>query len=127
MSAEEKVRLSARISRTNFDKLQRICAEQATPQGPIIDEALSLLFLPPLERPEGIVLQQIRRLEARISKLDAGAGFQADLLVEFIYAWLQHRPGPNPLRSPTDDARAGADLEDLMKRVADRSNPYIWG
>ncbi|MFN3913241.1 hypothetical protein, partial [Hyphomonas sp.] len=77
-------------------------------------------------RPEAVLAQQIRRLEGKLDRLDAGAAFQADLLVEFIYAWLQQRPGPHPLRSPIDDSRAGAELEALMKRVADRSNPFIW-
>jgi hypothetical protein len=31
------------------------------------------------------------------------------------------------LRNETDDARAGAELAELMRRVADRSNPHIWG
>jgi hypothetical protein len=101
--------------------------EQSVSRGDIIDEALTLLFLPPLERPEAALTQHIRRLEDKLSRLDAGAAFQADLLVEFIYAWLQQRPGPHPFRTPADDARAGAELEALMKRVADRSNPHIWG
>ncbi len=127
MKTQEKGRFEVSLSKVNFDKLKRISAEQGIHRSTIVDEALTLLFLPPLERPEAVVLQQIRRLEAKLSRLDAAAGFQADLLIEFIYAWLQQRPGPNPLRSPTDDARAGSELEALMKRVAERSNPHIWG
>jgi len=93
----------------------------------IVDEALTLLFLPPLERPEAVLVQNISRLEDKIARLDANAAFQADLMVEFIYCWLQQRPGPHSFRTPADDARAGAELEALMKRVADRSNPHIWG
>lgn len=115
------------ISETNLKKLDRLRVEQSVSRGDIVDEALTLLFLPPLERPEAVLIQHIRRLEDRIGRLDAGAAFQADLLVEFIYAWLQQRPGAHPFRTPADDARAGAELEALMKRVADRSNPHIWG
>lgn len=122
-----KPRLTVSISETNTKKLDRISAEQSVARGDIVDEALTLLFLPPLERPEAAVIQHIRRLEDKLARLDASAQFQADLLVEFIYAWLQQRPGPHPFRTPADDARAGAELEALMKRVADRSNPHIWG
>lgn len=122
-----KSRLQIEVSETNASKLQRLCTEQGVRKGVVIDEALSLLFLPPLERPEAVLIQHIRRLEEKIARLDASAAFQADLLVEFIYTWLQQRPGPHPFRTPADDARAGAELEALMKRVADRSNPHIWG
>jgi hypothetical protein len=123
----QKSRLQIEVSETNAAKLQRLCTEQGVRKGVVIDEALTLLFLPPLERPEAVLIQNIRRLEDKIARLDASAAFQADLLVEFIYAWLQQRPGPHPFRTPADDARAGAELEALMKRVADRSNPHIWG
>ena len=122
-----KPRLTVSISETNTKKLDRVSAEQSVARGDIVDEALTLLFLPPLERPEALLIQNMRRLEDKIARLDASAAFQADLLVEFIYAWLQQRPGPHPFRTPADDARAGAELEALMKRVADRSNPHIWG
>ena len=122
----DKTRVHVRISEANAQKLDRLCIEQDTPKGAIVDEALTLLFLPPLERPDTIILQQIRRVEGKIDRLDASLAFQADLFVEFLFAWLKQSPGPHPLRSPTDDARAGSELEALMKRVADRSNPFIW-
>ena len=122
-----KPRLSVTISETNTKKLDRVSAEQGVARGDIVDEALTLLFLPPLERPEAVLTQHIKRLEDKLARLDAGAAFQADLMVEFIYAWLQQRPGPHPFRSDADNTRAGAELEALMKRVADRSNPHIWG
>lgn len=122
----DKTRVHVRISEANAQKLDRLCIEQDTPKGAIVDEALTLLFLPPLERPDTIILQQIRRVEGKIDRLDASMAFQADLFVEFLFAWLKQSPGPHPLRSPTDDARAGSELEALMKRVADRSNPFIW-
>lgn len=122
-----KPRLTVTITDINTKKLDRLSAEQGVARGDIVDEALTLLFLPPLERPEAVVTQHIKRLEDKIARLDAGAAFQADLLVEFIYVWLLQRPGQHPFRTPADDARAGAELEALMKRVADRSNPHIWG
>ncbi len=122
-----KPSLRVTISEINTKKLDRLSAEQGVARGDIVDEALTLLFLPPLERPEAVLVQNIRRLEDKIARLDANAAFQADLMVEFIYCWLQQRPGPHPFRTPADDARAGAELEALMKRVADRSNPHIWG
>ncbi len=122
-----KSRLTIYMSETNARKLERLCTEQGVHKSAIVDEALNLLFLPPIERPEAVLIQHVRRLEDKLARLDAGAGFQADLLVEFIYAWLRQRPGLHPLRTPADDARAGTELEELMKRVADRSNPYIWG
>lgn len=122
----DKTRVHVRISEANAQKLDRLCIEQDTPKGAIVDEALTLLFLPPLERPDTIILQQIRRVEGKIDRLDASMAFQADLFVEFLFAWLKQSLGPHPLRSPTDDARAGSELEALMKRVADRSNPFIW-
>jgi hypothetical protein len=122
-----KTRLSVSISEANARKLNRLSTEQGVARGEIVDEALTLLFLPPLERPEAMLTQQIRRIEDKIARLDVAAGFQADLLVEFIFAWLQQRPGQHPFRTSADDARAGAELEALMKRVVDRSNPHIWG
>ena len=122
-----KPRLTVSISEENTDKLNRLSVEQSVARGEIVDEALTLMFLPPLERPEAAVIQHVRRLEDKIERLDAGAAFQADLLVEFIYTWLQQKPGSHPFRPDADDARAGAELEALMKRVADRSNPHIWG
>lgn len=119
--------LRIKITDENLQKLQRLSVEQDVTKSAIVDEALTLLFLPPLERPEAVLVRHITRLEDKIARLDAAGAFQADLLVEFIYAWLQQKPGPHPFRTPTDDARAGSELEDLMKRVADRSNPYIWG
>jgi hypothetical protein len=74
-----------------------------------------------------VLVQHVRRLEDKLARLDAATALQADLLVEFIYAWLQRSPGPHPLRNETDDARAGVELAELMRRVADRSNPHIWG
>lgn len=123
----KKAKLTISISETNADKLNRLCTEQKVARGDIIDEALTLMFLPPIERPEAAFIQQVRRLEDRLARLDVGAAFQADLMVEFIFAWLQQRPAPHPFRTSADDARAGSELEDLMKRVADRSNPHIWG
>jgi len=125
MSSLERV--CVRISDENLKKLDRLCIEQGVHKGAIVDEALTLLFLPPLERPEAVLVQHVRRLEDKLSKLDASTALQADLLVEFIYAWLQRSPGPHPLKTETDDARAGAELAELMRRVADRSNPHIWG
>lgn len=122
-----KTRLTVSISDANARKLNRLSTEQGVARGEIVDEALTLLFLPPLERPEAMLTQQIRRIEDKIARLEVAAGFQADLLVEFIFAWLQQRPGQHPFRTAADDARAGAELEALMKRVADRSNPHIWG
>lgn len=114
-------------SETHTKKLDRVSAEQDVPRGDIVDGALTLLFLSPLERPEAVLIQNMRRLDDKIARLNAGAAFQADLLVEFTYAWLQQRPGPHPFRTPADDACAGAELEAVMTRVADRSNPHIWG
>ena len=124
MTAKSKINVA--ISEGNAKKLDRLCIEQGAQKGVVVDEALTLLFLPPLERPDTIILQQIRRIEGKIDRLDASWAFQADLFVEYLFAWLKQSPGPHPLRSPTDDARAGAELEALMKRVADRSNPFIW-
>jgi hypothetical protein len=121
-----KTSIQILISETNAKKLERLCIEQGARKGVVVDEALTLLFLPPLERPEAVLLQQVKRVEKKLDHLDASMAFQADLFVEFLFAWLKQSPGPHPLRSPTDDARAGADLEALMKRVADRSNPFIW-
>jgi len=127
MSLVSKSRIQIQISEVNAQKLDRLCVEQGVRKGVIIDEALTLLFLPPLERPEAVLVQHVRRLEDKLARLDAATALQADLLVEFIYAWLQRSPGPHPLRNETDDARAGAELAELMRRVADRSNPHIWG
>jgi hypothetical protein len=125
MSSLERIHI--RISDENREKLERLCTQQGVHKGAIVDEALTLLFLPPLERPEAVLVQHVRRLEDKLARLDAATALQADLLVEFIYAWLQRSPGPHPLRNETDDARAGAELAELMRRVADRSNPHIWG
>ena len=92
----------------------------------LIDEALTLLFTPPKDRPDSAIIQRLERVEDQIEKLATGTAFQTDLLIEFIFEWLRQRPGKNPLETPADAARARTELEALTKRVVDRSNPHIW-
>lgn len=120
------VRLNVRISDANRRKLDKLATEHGSPRGAIVDEALSLLFLPPAERPEAILSAQVSRLEKEIERIDAATAFQTDLLIEVIFEWLRRRPPANLLRNPADEARARSDLEELMRRVVERSNPEIW-
>lgn len=119
-------RIHVRISDINHRKLRKLATERDTQIGAIVDEALTLLFLPPTERPEAVLSQHMSRLERQIERLDAAAAFHGDLLLEFIFEWLRLRPSANPLRNPTDEARAKSDLEDLTRRVVERSNPKVW-
>jgi len=119
-------RIHVRISDTNQRKLQKLSTERGAQMGAIVDEALTLLFLPPAERPEAVLGQQMTRLERQLDRLDAATAFQGDLLLEFIFEWLRLRPSSNPLRNSTDDARAKIELEELTRRVVDRSTPKTW-
>lgn len=119
-------RIHVRISNTNQRKLQKLSTERGAQMGAIVDEALTLLFLPSAERPETVLGQQMTRLERQLDRLDAATAFQGDLLLEFIFEWLRLRPSANPLRNSTDEARARSDLEELTRRVVERSNPNVW-
>tara|TARA_R100000935_G_scaffold26906_1_gene47031 strand:- start:5034 stop:5411 length:378 start_codon:yes stop_codon:yes gene_type:complete len=119
-------RLHIRVSETNHRKAKQFSAEHGVHVGTLIDEALTLLFTPPEDRPDAAIIQRLERVEDQIEKLETGTAFQTDLLIEFIFEWLRQRPGKNPLETPADAARARADLEALTKRVVDRSNLHIW-
>ena len=119
-------RLHIRVSATNHRMVKQFSAENGVHVGTLIDEALTLLFTPPEDRPDAAIIQRLERVEDQIEKLETGTAFQADLLIEFIFEWLRQRPGKNPLETPADAARARAELEALTKRVVERSNPHIW-
>jgi len=119
-------RLHVRVSQTNLRKLRRISGDHGVNMGALVDEALTLLFTPPEERPDAAIIQRLQRVEDQIEKLETGTAFQTDLLIEFIFEWLRQRPGKSPFETPADAARARADLEALTKRVVERSNPHIW-
>ena len=119
-------RLHIRVSETNHRKVKQFSAEHGVYVGTLIDEALTLLFTPPEDRPEAAIIQRLERVEDQIEKLETGIAFQTDLLIEFIFEWLRQRPGKNSLETQADAARARTELEALTKRVVDRSNPHIW-
>lgn len=119
-------RLHIRVSATNHRKVKQFSAEHGIHVGGLIDEALTLLFTPPEDRPDSAIIQRLERVEDQIEKLATDTAFQTDLLIEFIFEWLRQRPGKNPLETPADAARARTELEALTKRVVDRSNPHIW-
>nr|WP_321358942.1 hypothetical protein [uncultured Hyphomonas sp.] len=108
------------VSEANRKKLERLSIEHGVNMGALVDDALTLFFLPPIERPDAAVSRQLVRLEKRMDQLDAHAAFQADLLVEFIFEWLRARPTGGLSRLPGDDARARNELEALTQRVAER-------
>ncbi|WP_370171888.1 MULTISPECIES: hypothetical protein [Hyphomonas] len=119
-------RLHIRVSETNHRKVKQFAAEHGVHVGTLIDEALTLLFTPPEDRPDAAIIQRLERVEDQIEKLETGTAFQTDLLIEFIFEWLRQRPGISPFETPADAARARAELEALTKRVVERSNPHIW-
>lgn len=119
-------RLHVRVSETNLRKLRRISGDHGVHMGALVDEALTLLFTPPDERPDAAIIQRINRVEDQIEKLEMGAAFQTDLLIEFIFEWLRQRPGKIPFETQADTARARSELEALTKRVVERSNTHIW-
>ena len=119
-------RLHIRVSETNHRKVKQFSAEHGVHVGTLIDEALTLLFTPPEDRPDAAIIQRLERVEDQIEKLETGTAFQTDLLIEFIFEWLRQRPGKSPLETPADAARARSELEALTKRVVERSNPHIW-
>ncbi len=119
-------RLHIRVSEANHRKVKQFSAEHGVRVGMLIDEALTVLFTPPEDRPDAAIIQRLERVEDQIEKLETGTAFQTDLLIEFIFEWLRQRPGKNPLETPADAARAREDLEALTRRVVDRSNPHIW-
>ena len=106
--------------------MKQFSAEHGVYVGTLIDEALTLLFTPPEDRPDAAIIQRLERVEDQIEKLETGIAFQTDLLIEFIFEWLRQRPGKNSLETQADAARARTELEALTKRVVDRSNPHIW-
>ncbi len=119
-------RLHVRISERNLRKLRLISGEHGVHMGALVDEALTLLFTPPADRPDTAIIQRLERVEDQIEKLETGTSFQTDLIIEFIFEWLRQRPGKNPLETPADAARARSELESLTQRVVERSNPHIW-
>ncbi|WP_084419961.1 hypothetical protein [Henriciella litoralis] len=119
-------RLHIRVSEANHRKVKQFSAEHGVHVGTLVDEALTLLFTPPEDRPDAAIIQRLERVEDQIEKLETGIAFQTDLLIEFIFEWLRQRPGKNPLETQADAARARTELEALTKRVVDRSNPHIW-
>lgn len=119
-------RLHIRVSEPNHRKVKQFSAEHGVHVGMLIDEALTLLFTPPEDRPDTAIIQRLERVEDQIEKLETGTAFQTDLLIEFIFEWLRQRPGKNPFETPADAARARIELEALTKRVVERSNPHIW-
>jgi hypothetical protein len=119
MNRQNGARLSVSISETNRQKLDRLATEQNVVRGAVVDEALTLLFLPPAERPEAILTRQMSRVEKEVDQLNATTTFLTDLLIEFVFEWLRNRPGPKP--ADLADERARAELEDLMRRVVDRT------
>lgn len=119
-------RLHVRSSETNLQKLRQISGTHGVHMGALVDEALTLLFTPPGERPDAAILQRLDRVEDQIETLETGTAFHTDLLIEFIFEWLRQRPGRNPLETPADAARARTELEALTRRVVDRANPHIW-
>ncbi|MFN7166758.1 MAG: hypothetical protein ACK4NV_06925, partial [Pannonibacter sp.] len=68
-----KIRRYFNISEENAKKLERLSIEQDVAKSAVVDEALTLLFLPPLQRPPAVRAQQIRRREGKLDRLDAGA------------------------------------------------------
>ena len=119
-------RLHIRVSEANHRKVKQFSAEHGVHVGTLVDEALTLLFTPPEDRPDAAIIQRLERVEDQIEKLETGIAFQTDLLIEFIFEWLRQRPGKNPFEAPADAARARAELEALTERVVERSNPHIW-
>ena len=119
-------RLHVRVSETNLRKLRRISGDHGVHMGALVDEALTLLFTPPEERPDAAIVQRLERVEDQMEKLETSAAFQTDLLIEFIFEWLRQRPGKNPFGTEADAARARSDLEALTRRVVERANPHIW-
>ena len=119
-------RLHIRVSEANHRKVKQFSAEHGVHVGTLVDEALTLLFTPPEDRPDAAIIQRLERVEDQIEKLETGITFQTDMLIEFIFEWLRQRPGKNPLETQADAARARTELEALTKRVVDRSNPHIW-
>ncbi|MBK74349.1 MAG: hypothetical protein CME85_02505 [Henriciella sp.] len=119
-------RLHVRVSETNLRKLRRISGDHGVHMGALVDEALTLFFTPPEDRPDAAIIQRLERVEDQLEKLETGAAFQTDLLIEYIFEWLCQRPGKNPFETPADAAKARLALEDLTKRVVERANPHIW-
>lgn len=119
-------RIHVRISDTNRRRLEQYAGDHKLNMGKLVDEALSLFFRPPEERSEATLLTRLDHVEDQIERLEAGSGFQTDLLIEFIFEWLRQRPPANPLLTSADEARAKAELEVLTKRVVERSNPHLW-
>ena len=119
-------RLHIRVSEANHRKVKQFSAEHGVHVGTLVDEALTLLFTPPEDRPDAAIIQRLERVEDQIEKLETGIAFQTDMLIEFIFEWFRQRPGKNPLETPADAARARSELELLTKRVVDRSNLHIW-
>ncbi|WP_084397257.1 hypothetical protein [Henriciella aquimarina] len=119
-------RLHIRVSETNHRKVKQFSAAHGVHAGALVDEALTLLFTPPEDRPDAAIIQRLERVEDQVEKLETGSAFLTDLLIEFIFEWLRQRPGPSPFQTDADAARARKELEALTRRVADRSNAHIW-
>ena len=62
-------RLHIRVSETNHRKVKQFSAEHGVYVGTLIDEALTLLFTPPEDRPDAAIIQRLERVEDQIEKL----------------------------------------------------------
>ena len=119
-------RLHVRVSEPNLRKLRRISGDHGVHMGALVDDALTLYFTPPEDRPDAAILGRLNRVDDQVERLEMGVAFQTDLLIEFIFEWLRQRPGPSPFETEADASRAKQELEVLTARVADRSNSHIW-
>lgn len=72
-------RLHIRVSETNHRKVKQFSAEHGVHVGSLIDEALTLLFTPPEDRPDAAIIQRLERIEDRRAGLAVrhGAGSPA--------------------------------------------------
>ena len=119
-------RIHVRISETNRRQLEQLAHRHNLNMGALVDEALTLLFRPPEDRSEATLLGRLNLVADQIERLEAGAAFQTDLLIEFIFEWLRQRPPASSLLTTADEARAKTELEALTQRVVERSNPHLW-
>ena len=117
MTAPERQRLQVKISAENHERLNTIIARHGGNRGAIVDEALSLLFLPPDRRPGAELSGPLSRIETALDRLDAAVSFQTDLMIEFILDWFAQSE-----RCAPDDPEAFARdrLETLIRRVVDQ-------
>ena len=119
------VKVNVHVSRKNRDKLSALSIQTRMPKGRIVDDALSLLFTPPEERSDRVLLRRLDILEDVLERTNRNVKFNGDMTAEYVWRWLKEQPTINLPRSLTDEHRNLERFKDFMSKVVERANTEV--